>query len=60
MEQDEIIDVGVPLRRAESVAFHLCESRVGKIAVTCDADLFRVHFVELSSVASVLFLYSIP
>jgi hypothetical protein len=39
-----------PSAECKSVEFHPCDSRVGKLAVICDADTFPFIIFELSVV----------
>jgi hypothetical protein len=46
-----------PCAECKSVEFHPSDSRVGKLAVTCDADTFPFIIFELSVVIT-LFIFA--
>jgi hypothetical protein len=45
-----------PSAECKSVKFHPCDSRVGKLTVTCDADTFPFTISKFSSVVP-LFIF---
>jgi hypothetical protein len=48
-----------PSAECKSVEFHPCDSRVGKLAVICDADTFPFIITKFISVVTFIYLCGI-